>query len=600
MKKYFLSLLLLLFTLTAEAQKETQQQFDSIRKVAATQHGLEKVETYLLLNSYLSETASLEEMIDFYNEFGNIILQEQKKEKKSDLIPVYRKKYATKQLNVCVTLYNFGEYDKAEKQARKTMEYCIENNEWVSYYKGYNLLLDVLMASQKYETVQREAKKLVKEAKARKGAHHTLGMVFATASLAGIYHKQSRFAEAENYYRECIDFAGKIDFASTCYILVEVHRELVQILLLQGKYNETLLALKEAERVVDKLTELETAGGYNNPITRLYLYEAYFDYYLAVKDLDKAEYYCNLVEEVFYSFADGETVFDGDLYMIRAELWEARGKYAEALEAIGKYQSWALDFGDTPLNENNILLIKARLLTLLGRGKESIALYDSVITSNNRMRDKVFNAQLDEIRTLHEIDKHIAEKEKVRNYLFYAMSVCMLLLLLLGFYVYYSQQIKKKNRGLYLQIIEQDKLVEELEAEHRKKLEQHPYFKQNLTLEENEENLELFFGKLTLLMKKQHLFTNSELKRKEVALQIGISDRGLHDCVKNSTGMGFTEYINTLRLSYSRELLSNMDEKFTIDTIAYESGFNSRTTFYRLFKEKYGLSPKQFREISRA
>jgi len=197
-------------------------------------------------------------------------------------------------------------------------------------------------------------------------------------------------------------------------------------------------------------------------------------------------------------------------------------------------------------------------------------------------------------------EKHVAEKKQVRAYLISALGGCLLLVLALGIWMYYSRTIVRKNRDLYLQIKEQDRLEEELDAERRINLELRLLLKPDaVEFEESEDNYELFFGRLVVLMKEQRLFANFEVKRKDVAKEIGISDRGLHDCIKKNTGMSFAEYINALRLAYARELLSNMDDKHTIETIAFEAGFNSRPTFYRLFTEKYGLSPKQFRKLSK-
>ena len=104
------------------------------------------------------------------------------------------------------------------------------------------------------------------------------------------------------------------------------------------------------------------------------------------------------------------------------------------------------------------------------------------------------------------------------------------------------------------------------------------------------------YQRLTVLMKEERLFTHGDIKRRDIAMQIGISDRALHDCLKNNTGMSFTEYINHLRLAYARELMLRPKQRMTIETIAMESGFNSRITFWRLFRKKYGLSPEKFLE----
>lgn len=38
---------------------------------------------------------------------------------------------------------------------------------------------------------------------------------------------------------------------------------------------------------------------------------------------------------------------------------------------------------------------------------------------------------------------------------------------------------------------------------------------------------------------------------------------------------------------------------YTIDSIAEASGFNSRSTFYRVFQNVFGMSPSQYLEIQK-
>ncbi len=53
-----------------------------------------------------------------------------------------------------------------------------------------------------------------------------------------------------------------------------------------------------------------------------------------------------------------------------------------------------------------------------------------------------------------------------------------------------------------------------------------------------------------------------------------------------------------MRLEHARELLSLPNTELTIEAIAIDSGFGSRNTFYRLFREKYGLTPVEFRKLA--
>ncbi|MBR4534298.1 MAG: AraC family transcriptional regulator [Bacteroidaceae bacterium] len=59
----------------------------------------------------------------------------------------------------------------------------------------------------------------------------------------------------------------------------------------------------------------------------------------------------------------------------------------------------------------------------------------------------------------------------------------------------------------------------------------------------------------------------------------------------------FTDYINRLRLDHARELITTRPD-MSIDEVATTSGFSVRRTFSRLFKEKFGLTPTEFREVA--
>jgi AraC-like DNA-binding protein len=56
----------------------------------------------------------------------------------------------------------------------------------------------------------------------------------------------------------------------------------------------------------------------------------------------------------------------------------------------------------------------------------------------------------------------------------------------------------------------------------------------------------------------------------------------------------FPHYINHLRLNYAQDLLQNSN--FSISQIAYECGFESERTFFRVFHESVHLSPLQYQK----
>lgn len=60
-------------------------------------------------------------------------------------------------------------------------------------------------------------------------------------------------------------------------------------------------------------------------------------------------------------------------------------------------------------------------------------------------------------------------------------------------------------------------------------------------------------------------------------------------------GAPIASYIRRKRIEFAIELLKNTDDDLL--TIAKRSGYQSRTTFSRVFKDMTGLSPQTFRRI---
>jgi AraC-like DNA-binding protein len=62
-------------------------------------------------------------------------------------------------------------------------------------------------------------------------------------------------------------------------------------------------------------------------------------------------------------------------------------------------------------------------------------------------------------------------------------------------------------------------------------------------------------------------------------------------------GTNFYEYINGFRVATFKQKVQNGDaQQFTLLALAYESGFNSKASFNRIFKKQTGLTPSQFKK----
>lgn len=97
-------------------------------------------------------------------------------------------------------------------------------------------------------------------------------------------------------------------------------------------------------------------------------------------------------------------------------------------------------------------------------------------------------------------------------------------------------------------------------------------------------------------VRNEKLYLNYQMQRDDFARLMGVDRNRFASMIKEYTGGGnLNSYLNDMRLEYSIYLLKNHPE-MSIQEIGEASALRSPTTFYRLFKGKYGISPKVFRE----
>ena len=110
------------------------------------------------------------------------------------------------------------------------------------------------------------------------------------------------------------------------------------------------------------------------------------------------------------------------------------------------------------------------------------------------------------------------------------------------------------------------------------------------------ENLELIY-KLRQLMEVDQLYLDSTLKMAVLAEQLNIPSHKLSCLLNSGLKKSFYEFINFYRVEHVKKmLLDEKNAKLTILAIAYDSGFNSKSTFNEIFKKVTEMTPKEFKK----
>ena len=87
--------------------------------------------------------------------------------------------------------------------------------------------------------------------------------------------------------------------------------------------------------------------------------------------------------------------------------------------------------------------------------------------------------------------------------------------------------------------------------------------------------------------------TNKELTPRYIADRLAISPRSLYRKMEEIGEDSPTDLIKECRLHIAKDLL--LTTKKTIDEIVFDSGFSNKVTFFKVFREKYDCTPKEFR-----
>ena len=99
------------------------------------------------------------------------------------------------------------------------------------------------------------------------------------------------------------------------------------------------------------------------------------------------------------------------------------------------------------------------------------------------------------------------------------------------------------------------------------------------------------------LIKSEKLYLDPNLSLSQLSRKVKLSSSQLSFIINKGKGINFNDFINQYRVEYVKTQLIDPDKKhLTILAIAYDSGFNSKATFNRVFKRISGDSPSSFRE----
>jgi AraC-like DNA-binding protein len=101
---------------------------------------------------------------------------------------------------------------------------------------------------------------------------------------------------------------------------------------------------------------------------------------------------------------------------------------------------------------------------------------------------------------------------------------------------------------------------------------------------------------LSRVMNDGKVYLESELTLDGLAGKVGFPPRKVSQFINEDFRQNFFDYINTCRVAEAERIFrESLDPKLTILEVMYASGFNSKSSFNTIFKQKTGLTPSEYR-----
>ncbi len=114
-----------------------------------------------------------------------------------------------------------------------------------------------------------------------------------------------------------------------------------------------------------------------------------------------------------------------------------------------------------------------------------------------------------------------------------------------------------------------------------------------------QEKAQALLDKLIHLMETEKPFTDCNLKLSQLAHMLSITPNYLSQVINEKLQQNFFDLVNRYRIEEAKKLMMDSSQQhFTLLSIAYDVGFNSKSAFNTSFKKHTRMTPSQFKKSS--
>ena len=105
-----------------------------------------------------------------------------------------------------------------------------------------------------------------------------------------------------------------------------------------------------------------------------------------------------------------------------------------------------------------------------------------------------------------------------------------------------------------------------------------------------------FRAKLDNLMHHDKVYLDNVIRLKDLAEMMEIKTHHLSQIINQEYKLSFYDFINLHRISEAKKIIGS-HPNYTFLEVAFEAGFNNKTSFVNAFKKFEKTTPSKFREV---
>lgn len=226
------------------------------------------------------------------------------------------------------------------------------------------------------------------------------------------------------------------------------------------------------------------------------------------------------------------------------------------------------------------LQLKAEVQNMAGLHEESARTYSQYIAYHDSLSSRLTDRRLHDLTVLYRTELDRKERRANTIRLISLGAVSILLLILFGVTLRHAMNERKRNRLLVERLQDYDRaemsLLRSIPEETRQTEETSP------------------LARLDRHMIVDQPYTDPGLGRKELAEFLGINQESLAQLIRSERDSSVHSYINSFRLEEARRIL-NSESCESIGDLASRLGFGTARTLQRAFKERFDMTPSQYR-----